>query len=361
MRDQPSDAVGGGDLDALYEAVASWFGVGALGEALSSAESETEKTARDWLARGGKRWRPFLVACAHEALRAEADAWPAALCRTAVAVECFHKASLIHDDIEDGDAERYGQEALHVRLGVPVALNVGDFLVGEGYRLLGDLAAPDERKARMVRAAAEGHRSLCVGQGRELEALGNPAPPTPDQVLRIFSGKTAPAFEVAVRLGAALAGADETLWPMLGRYGEALGVAYQIRDDLEDSWPTGGAGQWCGRRVSIVLALAYERSVGEARRLLEAAWRSAPAPLGTAARVERILAELEVEASARRLLESYRQAAREALEPAAGRPIGRVLRKAVERMFEGTLRGRALADASARRAVQPRLGAEPAA
>ncbi|MGB2967415.1 MAG: hypothetical protein WBD14_08400, partial [Phycisphaerae bacterium] len=75
----------------------------------------------------------------------------------------------------------------------------------------------------------------------------------------------------------------------------------------------------------------------------------------------RILAELEVEASARWLLESYRQAAREALEPAAGRPIGRVLRKAVERMFEGTLRGRALADASARRAVQPRLGAEPAA
>ena len=53
-------------------------------------------------------------------------------------MECFHKASLIHDDIEDDDAQRYGEPTLHVEHGVPVALNVGDLLIGEGYRLLAE-------------------------------------------------------------------------------------------------------------------------------------------------------------------------------------------------------------------------------
>ena len=62
---------------------------------------------------------------------------PQDLQKVAVAIECFHKASLIHDDIEDNDAARYGEKTLHEEFGAAVALNVGDLLIGEGYRLIG--------------------------------------------------------------------------------------------------------------------------------------------------------------------------------------------------------------------------------
>ena len=103
----------------------------------------TDDLARDWLARDGKRWRPYLATAIWMALesegRAEAPAFTADVRKLAVAIECFHKASLIHDDIEDGDDVRYGAPTLHAEHGVAVAINIGDLLLGEGYRLLGEL------------------------------------------------------------------------------------------------------------------------------------------------------------------------------------------------------------------------------
>src|SRR4029453_4751734 len=93
---------------------------------------------------------------------------PDDLRKVALAVECFHKASLIHDDIEDGDAERYGRQTIHAEYGVPAALNGGDLLVGEGYRLLAESGAQPRVIAQMIRIASAGHRSLCLGQGAEL-------------------------------------------------------------------------------------------------------------------------------------------------------------------------------------------------
>src|SRR3978361_1545504 len=93
---------------------------------------------------------------------------PFGLRRIAVAVECFHKASLIHDDIEDNDDLRYGEQTVHAQHGIPVALNVGDLLLGEGYRLIAESDAPAEARAEMLRVAAMGHRNLSLGQGAEL-------------------------------------------------------------------------------------------------------------------------------------------------------------------------------------------------
>ena len=82
--------------------------------------------------RAGKRWRPFLTASVVQSLvETSQDGWSEDLKRICVAVECFHKASLIHDDIEDEDDQRYGEQTLHASHGVAVALNVGDLLVGE--------------------------------------------------------------------------------------------------------------------------------------------------------------------------------------------------------------------------------------
>ena len=113
---------------------------------------------------------------------------------------------MVHDDIEDQDAERYGQETLHEDYGVPVALNVGDLLVGEGYRLLAESSATPAQKAEMIRVAADGHRRLCLGQGAELCWARRPEPLSPIEVLDIFRQKTAPAFEVALQLGAIYSG-----------------------------------------------------------------------------------------------------------------------------------------------------------
>ncbi|HUX16295.1 MAG TPA: polyprenyl synthetase family protein [Phycisphaerae bacterium] len=342
------------DLDARYEAVVSWFAPEVLEAVAGPAETETERIARAWLAKGGKRWRPFLAACAFRSFqgRREGEA-PEDLRRAAVAVECFHKASLIHDDIEDGDGERYGAKALHAQYGVPIALNAGDFLLGEGYRLLGEIGVADGAKAQMVRAAAWGHRSLCIGQGEELMAKRARRPLAPARVIEIFRMKTAPAFEVALRVGTTLAGAGEDLWPALARYGEALGIAYQIRDDLAD-WsagtprgrqasrpvePAGDAGaapgDLEGGRPSILLSLAEERATGETKRFLEAAGRGSLPADGSSGRLARVLADLGIEESARRLLERYRREAVTALGPLPNEGLRNVLERVVGKMFAG--------------------------
>src|SRR5260221_3893048 len=131
---------------------------------MGGAQGETERIARQWLGRAGKRWRPFLAVAAFQALRDTPGAvLPEDLRKIAVAVECSHKASLIHDDIEDGDALRYGEKTLHEEHGLAVALNVGDLLIGEGYRLIGACRASAPQKSEMLLAAAQGQRQLCRG------------------------------------------------------------------------------------------------------------------------------------------------------------------------------------------------------
>src|SRR5262245_52483939 len=196
------------DLDALRSQVERWFSHDALEEILGPAEGSADRVSRAWLAADGKRWRPFLTACAYTALQDDPNRpLPDFVRRAAVAVECFHKASLVHDDIEDADDLRYGRQTLHVEHGMPVALNAGDLLVGDGYRLLAACGAPASVCADLVRIAADGHRQLCVGQGEELAWMRRPSPIGADRVLDICRRKTSPAFQVALAIGAALGGA----------------------------------------------------------------------------------------------------------------------------------------------------------
>src|SRR5258705_7999703 len=197
--------------------------------------------------------------------------------KVAIAVECFHKASLVHDDIEDNDALRYGEKTLHEEYGVPVALNVGDLLLGEGYRLIGECEVDAEARAAMLKIAATGHRTLCLGQGAELCWVRNPQQLSSLQVLDIFRQKTAPAFEVALQLGAAYAGHhdDEDLSEILSKYSEALGIAYQIRDDIEDLAEEADCGDIAALRPTLPLALAGERTKGENLQLGQKCWRPA--------------------------------------------------------------------------------------
>src|SRR4051812_37788055 len=117
------------DLSALRDEVDSWFTPLTLPSILGSSQTECEQIANEWLMRAGKRWRPFLTVAAYQAFAGtNGGEIPAGLKKIAVAVEAFHKASLIHDDIEDNDEVRYGEKTLHTEHGVAVALNVGDLL-----------------------------------------------------------------------------------------------------------------------------------------------------------------------------------------------------------------------------------------
>ena len=325
------------DLDAVRAEVETWFEPEALDELMGPADSETERIGRAWLAKSGKRWRPFLAACAWKALQDDPEAaFPADLKRLAVAVECFHKASLIHDDIEDGDDLRYGEATVHAEHGVPVALNVGDLLLGEGYRLIAETEAPPAVRAVMVKIAADGHRALCLGQGAELTWANNPRPLSPVEVADIHRRKTAPAFEVALRLGAAFAGADAGLHKTLTEYSEALGIAYQIRDDVDDL-TTGDGDDIAAARPAFPLAVAYERAKDADRELLEGVWRRAAgySPVEATEVVHRLGATER----SKQMTESYKEQAVKTLEGVDNPSLKGLLRRVVSKIFGVEVKG----------------------
>jgi geranylgeranyl pyrophosphate synthase len=263
-----------------------------------------EQIAYDFLARGGKRSRPFITLAAYDALKgapatlAEAG-WelPGPVKRAAVAIETFHKASLVHDDIEDDDAYRYGQETLHRVHGVGTAINVGDYLIGLGYRLVSrdrkELGA--EVAADILDKLADAHLKLSEGQGAELlwrdaadQAL------TAMDALKIYALKTAPAFEAALYTGVRLAGPADAYEKMVADFSRQVGVAFQILNDIKD-W-TGDednklvAGQdVLAARPTLLLALALEgSSPAQKEELLHLVRRSRSAGENTEAVVARV-------------------------------------------------------------------------
>ena len=327
------------DLGALREEVDFWFTPASLDLIMGPGEGETEKIGREWLMRAGKRWRPFLAVATYQALQTAAHvSLPDDLRKIAVAVECFHKASLIHDDIEDNDAQRYGEKTLHEEHGVAVALNVGDLLIGEGYRLIGECKASAEQKAEMLLVASRGQRELCRGQGAELCWARNPQPLTSLQVLDIFRKKTAPAFEVALQLGALYAGKDlhEEVSDVLKTYSEALGIAYQIRDDLSDLGASGETNDLAGLRPSLLLAVAHEKAKDAQKEQLASIWRRQLPSGSTLEQIEALYLELKADERARTLLETYKEEGIRSLRDLDNASLKGLLRRVIGKIFNDT-------------------------
>ena len=244
-------------LERSRQQVSLWFEQERLAELIAPEATETEQIACRWLAAGGKRWRPLLTTAIVDALGPSQPLSAEVIERAAVAVECFHKASLAHDDIEDGDTQRYGEPTLHEAEGLALALNTGDLLIGEGYRLLAELDLPAQQRADLLTLAARRHRELCLGQGLELEWCRQPGALSVQRVLDIFRLKTAPAFDVALSVGAILGGANEPLRRSISRFAGSLGIAYQIADDLDD---VVSGEDTSSVRLSLLLALGLELS-----------------------------------------------------------------------------------------------------
>ncbi|CAN5702395.1 polyprenyl synthetase family protein [soil metagenome] len=322
------------NLNALQDEVKSWFTRENLDAILGKPHDKTEEIGRDWLARAGNRWRPFLTVAAYQALREDPEGpMSDALKKAAIAVECFHKASLVHDDIEDNDKERYGEATLHEEHGMPVALNVGDLLIGEGYRLLADSDVRADYRTAMLRIAAEGQRELCRGQGAELLWNNNPVALSSTQVLEIFRSKTAPAFEVALQIGAALSGRLDEVEEALHAYSEALGIAYQIRDDLDDLGDDSAADNSVAIRPSIVLALLRERSKGEIQETMEKLWNGELETQPDKATIREWAQSSTAHEKAMLLLESYKEQAIRSLQAVDNANLKGLLRRVIGKIF----------------------------
>jgi len=317
------------DLDRLRDEAGALFHAQSLELILGHAQGQAEQIAREWLARDGKRWRPFLTLATHRALTQADAAIPEGLKKVATAIECFHKASLIHDDIEDNDVIRYGQKTLHEEYGVPTALNAGDLLIGEGYRLLAESGASHSIASRMLHAASQSQRELCRGQGAELLWARRPEPLATEQVLDIFRQKTAPAFEVALRLGAIFADTEDECDSALSSYSAALGIAYQIRDDIAD-FNNGNDIDGC--RPSLVLSLAWQAAAGEERRFLEQVWRREIRPEFQA--IAALCKKLGAERQCEQLLADYKTQAIRSLGALENQGLKGLLRRIVGRIFD---------------------------
>jgi len=258
------------NLNYLRNRTASVFTAVRMDQLLGKAGNITEQLAREYLLTGGKRLRPMLTVLACEAFSRDINEDD--LARLALSIECFHKASLIHDDIEDNDLTRYDRETLHARYGVPVAINAGDFLIGEGYRLITETSFEASIIKECIGIAARGHRLLASGQGMELMAIRNRDIFTNDEVIEVFDYKASTAFKVALLLGAVAGGADPSSVKLLEKYSQNIGIAYQIMDDIDDfSDPDGRIDL---NKPSVFISLLSERLSEADQVLFQAAYCS---------------------------------------------------------------------------------------
>lgn len=198
--------------------VQQWFSAETLTSFLGPAKYHADEIARWFLLRRGHRWRPFLCIGAYQAMTN--DLVTLSVWKCALAIECFHKASMIHDDIEDDDKP----DALHKFTGLAIALNAGDLLIHHAYALLSGCYLPADKIAGLIAIASRTQRQLCFGQGEELNNRGQ------SPLL-----KTAPLFELAFHTARICCrGHTHSITSFIEPFCQRLGDAYQALDDLRD-------------------------------------------------------------------------------------------------------------------------------
>src|SRR5438477_5367377 len=238
----------------------------------NSKPATLHKAMRYSLFAGGKRLRPTLCLAAAEACRGSIrNALP-----LACALECIHTYSLVHDDLPsmDNDDFRRGRPTCHKVFGDGVAVLAGDALLTVAFEIVSK-ARPASRydMATLLReiAIAAGSQKLIAGQVADLEAEGRKA--SREQLRYIHENKTAAILTASVRLGAMSANADSKKLSAITNFGRALGLAFQIIDDILDVTQTSEMlGKSAGKDIAAKKAtypavIGLEKSRVEARRL----------------------------------------------------------------------------------------------
>ncbi len=199
-------------------------------------------------ASGGKRMRPLLGLLAYASIAGEHQrALPGA-----AAVELGHNFSLVHDDIEDGDTERRHRATLWTIYGVPQAINTGDALFSLSriaLHRLTDLGFPDSTVLRLMRLFDETCLALCEGQYIDIAMSASDELMSVELYFDMIGRKTAALISASIEAGALLATSDEEVIARYRGFGWALGLAFQLNDDLLGIW---GVEQTTGKEPSDV-------------------------------------------------------------------------------------------------------------
>jgi farnesyl diphosphate synthase len=280
-----------GALDEVEAALSAWVPAdcpAGLGEAM-----------RYGVLDGGKRLRPLLVLATCDALGGHRGA----ALRAAVAVELIHAYSLIHDDMPcmDDDVLRRGKPTVHVQYGEAQAMLAGDAMQALAFEVLtpADAVVPLALQARLVGllARAAGHDGMAGGQAIDLAATGRQLDER--QLQDMHQRKTGALLKASVLMGAACANPDEATWQALAEFGGALGLAFQVVDDILDvTQASETLGKTAGKdldanKPTYVTVLGVEQA--RARALaLHARARSALAGLPSVTRLA-LLADMVVE------------------------------------------------------------------
>lgn len=213
-------------LQRTEQALSAWVGVNApanLGESMRYAVLD-----------GGKRLRPLLVLAAAQSVQG----LPEAAIRAACAVELIHAYSLVHDDMPcmDNDVLRRGKPTVHVQFGESQALLGGDALQALAFELLtpSELEVPAAVQAKLCRilAQAAGAQGMAGGQAIDLASVGKTL--TEQELRHMHSLKTGALLEASVAMGVACATVPAPVQQALARYATALGIAFQVVDDVLD-------------------------------------------------------------------------------------------------------------------------------
>jgi len=223
---------------------------------------------------GGKRLRPLLVLAASEAVQGNAEA----ALRAACAVELIHAYSLVHDDMPcmDNDVLRRGKPTVHVKFGQAQALLAGDALQALAFELLAPAGSsvPATVQAELCRllARAAGHEGMAGGQAIDLASVGRAL--TEDELRQMHRLKTGALLQGSVMMGAACGGLEGPAREALSRFGAALGLAFQVVDDILDvTADSATLGKTAGKdaaqdKPTYVSLLGLERSRRYAQDLL---------------------------------------------------------------------------------------------
>jgi farnesyl diphosphate synthase len=243
---------------------------------LDLGPAEHAESLRYALLGGGKRLRPCLVRLACSELGGD----DAAAAAPAVALECVHTYSLVHDDLPcmDDDDLRRGRPTTHKVYGEAAAVLAGDSLQAMAFEVLGRSGAPRAMQMVVALAAGAGPAGMVGGQSLDLLATGEGAGPlSADGVREIHRCKTGALIAAATELGALAAQAGEAEVRAMARYGAVLGALFQARDDVLDV--TGDAAQLgktpgkdaAADKATLVAALGLDGARAECAALVDRA------------------------------------------------------------------------------------------
>lgn len=237
----------------------------------------------------GKLIRPLLLLLSAEAV----GGLPDGMVRAALSVEYLHAATLVHDDIIDGDLIRRGRPSVPAAFGTDGAVLCGDHLI---FTAFGELAAAAGAKvAAVVAALSAAGVDLCRGQTLESELAGDPAVSI-EAYLQVVRLKTGALFRAAGQIGALLAGGSDPQVASLAAYGEHLGIAFQMRDDLlayrmsEVDAGKPATSDLSNARPTLPVLMAYQHGTPELRAELTERLRPGAYRPGTLDDVHRLLA-----------------------------------------------------------------------